>query len=182
MIKTCSKAGCFNEAVKPCGGGGTMYCYLHSRITQIRYNAKARGLSVPSLTTLEQMFNSDASKQCHHCGKVMIIHSDFGTRSDVVTLQHRDDGEYELLCHTCNAAHGNIGAENRDVFYDIPAGSKRCPRCERIFNFADFGRSKICKSCARIDGRAYYQRNRESRLKYAACRRLAIKTANVPSS
>lgn len=150
----CSNRRCSRDGVKPVNTGRDTiyYCWVHHRIRQMRSKAHKKGKEVPAVERLEKLFKDHEDMFCRCCDKKMIMHSNMGSMSDVITLQHNADGTLILICFSCNSAHGQLPG---DIYYHIPNGFKYCSKCDTIKPFSEFyshsatrdGFQNYCKQC-----------------------------------
>ena len=163
----CSDKSCEQDGVKTIsnGRGIVSYCWMHHRIRQMRAKARKKGKYAPSTKHLEHMFSNIEDMICPCCGKDMIMHSDLGPMSDVVSLQHNADETLVLICFSCNSAHGQ---KPGDLYYQIPDGYKHCSNCGDIKLIEKFytnvstrdGYQDTCKQC---QGEIAKERNKTKR-------------------
>lgn len=144
---------CGKPGVRCCGH--SWLCAIHYRRNRMRNTAKARGLAVPSIETLDCLIELVISRQmkCECCGRTMVWLST-EKRGTTVSLQHDRSGAFRLICVSCNLRHR---FHPGDTFYDVPDGYKRCGLCGAIKLLDDFhnsrnmwdgrvGRCKLCTS------------------------------------
>src|SRR6056300_1129805 len=153
-MKICSRIGC-NEEEKHKHAGST-YCDKHyiwlSKISE----AKKYGKKIPSINEFNTLWNNLTKNNfhCPSCNKKMLIKVNGGEpRRDVISLQHWCNGEFGLICLSCNSRHGS--SKLGDNWRDVPNGYKYCGKCEKIKTIKEFykssrafdGFTSLCKWC-----------------------------------
>ncbi len=141
---------------------------IHYRIFQMRKAAKKGGKTVPPQEVLEDMARVVVANamRCPACGRAMNWLFKDG-RSTVLTLQHDRSGEWKLICKGCNSRHHLLPG---DMFYGLPGGHKRCPKCEKIKPHSEFCTIKTtgefasgCRDCLKVASLADYYKHKEKR-------------------
>lgn len=150
--------------------GRIWLCQKHYRFSSMRSTAKRDGKEVPSRNSLEAMV--PAPFVCGVCNREMNWLRDQGA-STQATLQHDRSGEMRFLCHACNTRHAQHPG---DSYYDLPEGSKRCAKCERILPHASFAKDRsrplgLKSSCRECSGKAHAVWRRNNREYYNAKQR-----------
>lgn len=131
------------------------YCLFHSRMHNMMANANRRHSPKISMGQIENLYHkyfSDSDQPtCQGCDKTMILSSHYGPLTDVLSLQHWEDGSLGFLCHSCNAKHGNYP----EVF-NIAEGYKLCTKCSMVkphdefyYNKTAAAPSASCKECVK---------------------------------
>ena len=130
------------------------------RLRGMRTNAKANGKIVPEMIELEYLAKKIEDDYenifCPKCDKKMKWKTGPDRKKGkVVSLQHNLDGTVELICVSCNSAHG---ASNRgdDFWISAPQGFKHCGKCNEVKEHKEFsvcnkskeGRQSYCKACS----------------------------------
>lgn len=139
---------------------------IRRRLLQMRWTAKYRGKTIPSITDLENMVPLDM--KCQTCQREMNWFRKDGD-STVITLQHDRSGIHRILCQACNVRHAFRGG---DSFYDT-VYLKRCHRCKELKPFSSFyldnsprwaHRSSKCKPCNAAYHREFMAKKRADAL------------------
>lgn len=164
-MRICSKKGCKKIGIiiyLPTA----IYCFQCSRFKSMRHAAQTKNKYQPSWEELEKILPKNMI--CPTCSKQMIWHSSLGTKGDVVSLQHNYDGSIMLICHSCNAGHGQ--SHLKDKYFDIPVGYNYCSQCKYILKKAEFNKCMqnknnllgCCKKCANISLKNLHKKRLES--------------------
>ena len=126
--------------------------YSMVKASNYRYknNLKVRIQDIRNL--YQKYFGNVTNPKCPKCNKEMIWHSKYGKRSDVITIQHWEDGSLGFLCLACNNKHG--ASSNKNIL-DIAKNKKWCAKCKQIKEKIKFnnlhsshdGKDRLCKEC-----------------------------------
>lgn len=154
----CTRTGCQRAIHRRMGKA--WYCVLHCRVVDARGTARYHDKTVPSFETLEALFL--AIRKCPGCGQGLDPFKKVGRRDPRVgipTLQHRPDGSWTVICHSCNVREGH--SEIREQILSLSPDQKYCPSCKRVLALDSFYRVKghvtaICKACRCRDGSRRY--------------------------
>lgn len=150
------------------------------RFAQMRRDSKKRGVSVPSIETLAELYDASGMK-CFKCERMMVV-SSVEDRCRVMTVQHDRSGAVRLLCKSCNTSHA---FHDGDSFYEIPSGHVECSRCRTVKAAEEFYitrrtnrdnrvyRDSRCKDCSRKKNAMYRATVNGGWNAYAAERRAA---------
>lgn len=147
--------------------GQTIYCGIHARIKQMRYDAKQKRKSVPTMDELLSlaMAVTQRAMRCECCDRTMNWLLREG-HSTVVTLQHDRSGRFRLICFACNTRHSKHPG---DSFYEIPKGSKKCFGCGAVKPHSEFHRNRAsrdgmqtrCRECQKVADIKRHHKRRE---------------------
>ncbi len=132
------------------------YCRFHKKVVSAISTSKKRGKKAPSFAELEQLFLE--TKICRGCGVSLDPFKKYprtSKRKDLATLQHKDDGGFEILCHICNVRAGGKFSEK---IFDLPENMRGCPCCKQILPLKAFYiyRASYCMECCRTYVRERY--------------------------
>lgn len=120
------------------------------------YSCERYGKANPGLAKLEELAKVLNQMKCPVCGIEMVWTCDrfdrSGIRKRVVTLQHDRNGDFKLICFSCNSRHYFHGG---DTFYTLPNGMKPCAVCKKLLPLDAFSRDKSmflgrfsnCRAC-----------------------------------
>ena len=98
-------------------------CPKHKRFQQMVRGSKSECKTVPTYEELERLFAALVDMACPTCGQKMSMFMGSGlNKSRVLTLNHRHDGGFSLMCMACNLRHRHIP---NDGFYERAAALKR---------------------------------------------------------
>jgi hypothetical protein len=149
------------------------YCEKHLRFRQMRSDSQKRGKAIPTPEQLETLVPIDM--RCPICVRPM--HWNGVPRSQVISIQHDRNGDFRLICFSCNRKHADMPG---DSFYDVPKGSRYCYACKAVKPESDFYQSRKtpgqfytgCKACNAVKNAAWERANREHRREYRSSRKV----------
>jgi hypothetical protein len=93
-------------------------CPKHKRFLAWQRECKSRCLPCPTFEQMERMFAELKGMRCPTCNRRMLMSGGLGVgkNSRVVSLNHRHDGGFDLMCIGCNISHRHIP---NDGFYEL---------------------------------------------------------------
>lgn len=159
-MRICSYPPC-NDTGKYNWSNHSCYCAIHYKLLTMIRNARSSGKLIPDRDYLEKLlYKISNSMICFVCKNKMVWYQSEGSRKNVISLQHNNDGTICLICCSCNSKHGN--SKLGDTFYKLKKEEKYCPNCNKILNVDCFYKHKkratglqiICKKCSQN-----YQKN-----------------------
>ena len=159
-MNKCSKKNCNNAGTSKVAKHGNKtyyYCDKHVRFRRMADKSNKRYGSKLTIQDIEDLYDSiylNDNPTCFQCGKKMNWRPDI-KRSNIITIQHWENGILGFLCHSCNARHGS--STNPNVF-NILLDKKWCPKCRQEKDKGDFTKNKNgtnglewkCKECRKI--------------------------------
>lgn len=153
--KTCSREGCKEAAKHKCTK--IVYCDKHYVQSTRMRTAKNDNKYVPSVEEFDNLWENLVKNnfKCPVCKQKMVIKTQIGEpKGNVISLQHWNNGDIELICHSCNAkhAHSKLG----DNWKNIPKGYKYCPECSNVKLIENFCKSKYMQDG--LDGKCRFCR------------------------
>lgn len=161
MKRACCKKNC-NDIGEYKYQSNYFYCPKHYCFNNMRHGAQTRRKFIPTLDECEiLLFIWCLDFKCPICNIKLKWHSDTNGRSNVITIQHNNNGTIMFICQGCNAAHG--ASKLGDAYFRIPHDKKYCPSCDRILLKSRFSKSakrkdKLHSMCRECD--SLYQKNR----------------------
>lgn len=140
------------------------YCDKHIRFSWMTSRCRKKYNQKLSIYQINDIFNNQFSDNdiiCPTCNKKMIWNKKYGENSDVISIQHWEDGSISFICMNCNNRHGH--SSNKNILY-IDIDNKWCPRCKNIKNKSYFNKcnkkkdklQSICRKCDNFSNKQRY--------------------------
>lgn len=138
------------------------YCDIHYRFSLMSDSCRQRYKQKISINDIEKMykkiFGLTNNPLCPSCNKNMIWHTNYGSRNDLITIQHWDKNNIGFLCGCCNTRHG--ASSNKNIL-NINTHHKWCACCKTVKDKLDFSKNKSnknglsdrCKNCCKKDSK-----------------------------